>query len=311
VSIAFTGVQPLFFPYAPSSRADIINAYATILPILGWSISSVTGGFQFRATSPQSLQIDLFVVDLGHHLGPSYAPTATLYFQTTDGSITGQDQELCADGRNRNLIAGPCQFFDAIDGVVWDPQGSCVCGGIPYFPLTSVCQDEIPALATTRGFWAMGDFNSGIVAGFTPRFCLIEGRGNAAPDSRLNCEALRNSDYCAAGNGIGSVRIPTLTIASSIFDAFNISSPILWWNGDFLRIEPGLVWGVNNATLPSIQAQIYDAVIFSKQFTMDSERIVDGLNWHCFTDASYLYGGLHLLVPSPVSASSYYAYVNP
>lgn len=304
--VAFSGFTPIHFAYSPTSRADIISMYSALLPSAGWNPTSVSGGVRFRATSPQGFQIDLFVVDLGHHLGPSFGPTTTLYFQTTDTSITGFQHELVADGRPRNLIVGPSQIFDSLVGVAVENQGGTFCGGIPFFPNPAVCHHEIPAMATTRGFWAMSDFNTGV----TCRTSLILGTNFSAPDSRNNCEALWNSAYCAPGNPIGSVRIPTLTPGPQIFQSFNVNSPTLWYNDDFLRIEPMLVWGINNATLPRIQAEMYDAVIFSKQMSMDVTTHADGYDWLSFTD-NYLYGSLNLLLPLPAGGGTgSYSYTN-
>lgn len=281
--------------------------YGSLLPAIGWVATLVSGGIKFRATSPQGFQIDLFVLDLGHSLGPSFGPTVTLYFQTTDTTITGFQHELVADGRARNLIVGPSQIFDAILGVATENQGGTFCGGIPFFPNPLVCHREIPARATTRGFWAMSDFNLGV----TCRTSLILGTNFSAPDSRKNCEALWNSNYCAPANPFGSLRIPTLTPGPQIFQGFNVNSPTLWYNNDFLRIEPLLVWGLNNASLPEIQAEIYDAVIFSKQMAMDVTTHVDGYDWLSFTD-NYLYGSLNLLLPLPAGGGTgSYAYTTP
>lgn len=306
MGLAYTGFIPVNLVYAPSSRASIISTYTSVLTSAGWSVSLTAGGIVARATSTQGLQIDMFVVDLGHRLGPSFAPTATVYFQTTDTLITGFQHEVCADGRARNLIIGVSQVFDSIIGVDTENQGGTFCGGIPFFPLVSVCSQEVPALATTRGFWAMSDYNFGV----TPRTSLIMGTNFGAPDSRNNCEALWNSSYCAPSNPVGSVRIPALTPSAQIFQAFNISSPTLWYNGDYLIYEPALVWGTTNATLPSIRAQIWDAAIFSKQFPMDQPVSVQGTRWITFTN-NYLFGTLALLTPFPGGVPGNYAYTTP
>jgi hypothetical protein len=287
--------------FVPGSVSDLCDRLAAIMTTTGAGVTTVSGGYKLRITSPQGLLADLYIRDLGHRLGPSYGLTATLQFVTTDAAISGVEQELVVDGRTRQVVAGPSQLASSFVGVKIENQGGTYIGGIPFFPLVSVCSGEVPALATTRGWWSMCDFNLGT----TPRDTLIMGHNPSSPDGRVNCEALWNSDYCAPGNAIGSVRIPCLTPAPFIFQGFNLPSPVVWWNGDELRYEPALVWGTTNATLPNIRAQIYDGMIFSKQDSMDHVQMVGGDRFVSFTD-NYLYGSLNLLMsPADYSGGNY------
>jgi hypothetical protein len=295
--IALSGGPIVTASFVPASPADLADRLAVILGDTGAAITTVSGGYKLRLTSGQALQADLYIRDLGHRLGPSYGLTTTLQLVTTDGLISGLEQELVVDLRTRQVVAGSSQLASSLVGVKIENQGGTYIGGIPFFPLVSVCTLEVPALATTQGFWSMCDYNLGT----TPRDTLIMGNSPSTPDGRVNCEALWNSDYCAAGNAIGSVRIPCLTPAPQIFQGFNLPSPVLWWNGDELRYEPFLVWGTTNGTLPAIRAQIWDALIFSKQDVMDHIQIVDGDRFVSFTDG-YLYGTLNLLM-GPVDHS--------
>lgn len=302
---ALSGGPLLYTTFTPSTVADILTALDGIIVSVGGVATLVTGGTRYLLTSPQSLQVNLFVRDLGHTLGPSYGPTATLQFQTTDTLITGIEQELVADGREYQVVAGPSQLFISLVGIPIENQGGTFAGGIPFFPLAAACGTEVPALAATQGFWSMGDFNGGT----TPRDTLIMGDDHTNPDGRVNCEALFNSSYCAAGNAIGSVRIPALVPASLIFQAFNVPSPTLYWNGDELHYEPALVWGDTSATLPNLKAQIWDALIFSRLDVLDHIHVFESETYISFTH-NYQYGSLNLLLPPTFNLSGgNYSYI--
>lgn len=296
--IAYSGGPNVYLQFTPATPADIVAALTGVLTSVGAGVTPVTGGAVFRLTSPQGLLIDLYIRDLGHRLGLPYGLTATLQFVTTDTLISGVEQELVADGRLYQAVAGPSQLFVSLVGVEVENQGGTYCGGIPFFPLASSCSGEIPALAATRGFFSMGDFNLGgtIHIGTTPRTTLIMGTDPLTTDPRTNCEALFNSNYCAPLNPVGSVRIAALTPAPYIFQGFNLPSPVLWFNGDQVRYEPALVWGDTNASLPGIRAQIWDALIFSKKDAMDHQQVYAGENYISFTN-NYQYGSLNLLMP--------------
>jgi hypothetical protein len=297
VPIALSGGPIVSTSFVPASAGDLCDRIAAIMATCGAGVTTVSGGYSLRLTSAQGLQIDLLLRALGHRAGPSYGLTATLQLVTTDAAIAGLEQELVADTRTRQIVANPSQIASSLVGVASDLQGGTYIGGIPFFPLASACTGEVPAFTAVRGFWSMCDFNLGTTA----RDTLIMGNDPSNPDNRPGCEALFNSSYCAPGNHIGSVRIAALTPAAQIFQGFNRPSPVLWWNGDQIRYEPALVWGSTNATLPNIQAQIYDALIFSKKSAMDIVSVVAGQRYVNFTH-EYQYGSLNLLT-NPVNFS--------
>lgn len=301
------GIQ-LLQTFHASNGPDLVSAISDALQACGWVATPVTDGFRLLGQSPQGMEILLYVRDLGHKFGAFFPFEVTLQFQTTDFLISGEEHELMIEPSwTYQIIASCCQFFICAVGVVRDVSGSSVCGGIPYIAGAAgpcggaggqIVVDGLPS----QSFWAMGDYNGG----GSPRQFLIQGESPFGPDPMVGCEGLWGTDYCAGGNAIGSVRIPALTVAPIIFSALNHPSPIIYHDDSYLTYEPFLVWGTDNTTLPVVRGQIYDALITSKQFDMDTTRVVEGIPMVNFTH-QYLYGALHLTGNSEGSGN--YAFI--
>lgn len=289
--------------FTVSTGAQLVDEISTTLQNCGWVATLVTDGYQLLGQSPQGMQIYLYVRNLGHKFGAFFPTEVTLQFKTTDLSISGEEHELLIDSSwTYQIIASRCQFFICALGVLYDVSGSSVCGGIPWIPFAvGTCSDQVIVDGLpTQAFWCMGDHNDG----GSPRRFLIEGGSIFGPHAMTGCEGLWGTDYCAGGNAIGSVRIPTLTTAPLIFGALNQPSPIIYHDDSFITIEPMLIWGTDNTTLPFVRGQIFDAMITSKQFDMDTSRLVDGVTMINFTH-QYLYGALHLIGAPPGTAGNY------
>lgn len=306
--ISSGGVQ-IIHSFTISNGVDLMNEVSTVLQACGWIATVVTDGFRFQGQSPQGMEIFLYIRDLGHKQGVFFPPEITFTFQTTDMAITGIDHELVINtSYTYQIIACRCQLFICVLGVLSDPSGSSICGGIPWIPFAvGTCSDQvIVEELPTQSFWAMGD--SGNNTGTSPRQALIEGSSIFGPEPMPGCEALWGTDYCAPGNDVGSLRIPLLTTAPYIFQAFNFPSHVRYHNDDYLTYEPILVWGTSNSTIPIVRGQIFNSMITSIPFDMDTSRLVDGIPMVNYTH-QYLYGALHLIAIPFDSLGGNYAFM--
>jgi len=268
------------------SANDFVSKVNDYLVQANWISNTVANGYKLLATSPQGLQIYLYVRNLGHTTGTFGDPQVTFNFETLDGMTTGIDQEIAMHpGAVFVIIAGKSYFRIATIGVSSDIGGSFLIGEIPFIPDENLCDGYKPSNPTDKCFISMGDHNGG----GSPRTYLILGSSLFGPTNQISCEALWGTDYCAEGDSIGSLRMPLLTCAPFIFQGFNVPSPDVWATGDFWRMEPFLVWGTTNSTLPLIRAQSWDSMHFAKAFPMDKEIQMDKLKWYVFTD-NYFYG---------------------
>lgn len=306
MAIALTQTRIVYRQFLASTRLSLINEINSALQVAGWTSTAVTGGYRLLGVSPQGLGIYLYVRDLGHTYfdNPNFLPQVTFNFTSLDGLSVGMDHEIVTGLGTYQVITGCCYLWLSVRGTTFHPAGSHLGGGIPYLPGIAPCEGSIPAAAApAQVFWCMSDGSNDV----GPRNSLI------LNGTMAHSEALWGTSYCAPGNLIGSVRIPTLTAASAIFGGFDYPSPMLWRNGNFFNIEPMLVWGLANDIEPKIRGQIYDAMIFTKKTAMDVERVADvtGGNFKFinFTH-DYTYGGLNLILPTGRSSSgrANYAY---
>lgn len=300
-----SGGTQLFHKFTASVQGDIITEVSTVLQACGWVATVVTDGIRLQGQSPQGLQIFLYIRDLGHKFGTFFPPQITFNFQTIDGTITGIDHELVFDATyTYQIVACICQIFISVKGVLKDVSGSVICGGIPWIPFTvGPCSNEIIVTdLPDQSFWAMGDSGDA----FSPRVHLITGLSPFGPFDMKGSEALWGTDYCAESNPIGSPRILALTVAPLIFSAFNFPSHIRYFNGDIITYEPILVWGTHNDDLPCVRGQVFNSLITSVPFDMDTTRMVEGIPMINFTH-QYLYGALHLITTPFQSSGGNYA----
>ncbi len=266
----------------------------------GWIISTTADGYKCYCQSPQGLEANLFMEDLGHRLSLSYHTTITFRFESIDGFYVGQDQEIEIDPGfpQYQIVCGMCQLFISGVGISGpSPGGSSFCGGIPFRPdAAGTCGGQLVSDESVyQLFWSMGDF-SGL--GSDPRKYLIQA------NSQENCEALWNLVFSPAGIPISSVRMPAIVPAPYIFQGFNYPSETRWyWSGvdqdlrDFFVYEPLLCWGYSSGYKAEIRAQIWDAGIFSTNTPADTTRDFFGYHWLNWTH-NYLYGGLNLRIPA-------------
>lgn len=284
--VALTNSPIVYQTFTASSRSVMIEAVNAALKEVGWTSVAVTGGYRLQGVSPQGMQVYLYVRDKGHSF---YSPQVTYNFQTVDGSITGIDHEISIDAsRTYQILCGVCYSFISNVGSDRPGDGSSFCGGIPFIPGASPCGSVVPASdPPSQSFWAMSDK----FGGASPRWSLI-----LAGDQNM-CEALWGTDYCAPGNRVGSVRIPALCPANNIGGGFNLPSPVRWHNGDYVTIEPFLVWGLTNTDLAIIRAQIYDAMVFSWIQPADKFTTRFGFRWMNYTH-NWNNGSLNNIMPA-------------
>lgn len=270
---------------------DLATKIKDYLVTVNWIAFSMVGGWRMFCRSPQNLEAYLLIRNLGHTTGIFGYQQLTFNWQSIDGTITGMDLEIAWDtvpGETFLLIAGKSQFALAKMGVNTDAKGSSLVVSIPFIPTEIACGAVRPVKDLITQCWiAMGDHNG---AG-SPRKYLILGDSPFGATDQESYEGLWEVTLTPGGHHEGSLRMPMLTYAPYIFNAFNFPSDDVWATHDFFRIEPFLAWGDTNTGIPVIRGQLWDCMNFAKPFVMDYTIQMDGLNWHVYTD-NYLYGVL-------------------
>lgn len=288
MSIALTNYKIVKATFHASTRTEFIEKVNGYLVQVGWIPQVVAGGYKYSVTSPQGLQAYAFWRDKGH-TAIAGDPQVTFNWTTVLEDITGMDQEIVIrpiPDRDFVIIAGKCYFRIATLGVNTDQGGSSLIAEIPFTNKKIECETLITTKPAVQCWISMGDHSNG----GSPRQALILGSSFFGPNTQASCEALWDTDLCEGGNPYGSLRIPMLTTATFIFQAFNFPSPDIWGlSNNFWRVEPNLVWGKLNSDLPLLRAQCWDCMLFARPFAGDTIVNVDDLDWYIYTD-NYFYG---------------------
>lgn len=285
--MAFSGGNVALAYFNGPDTATIGDKTLAYLKWCGWEIESTTpDGYRLQCVSPQGMNVFLYIEDLGHSAGLSFNPTLTFRFTSITGDVVGQDQEIeigASDGYE--LWCNQCSIFLAKRGVAFDSGGGSICGGIPFVPGGTTCNEKYQAETVSQAFWSMGDFLTGV----TPRRDLI------TRNDQKNSEACLNGNYSPGNVIASSVRIPAITVSSQIFNGLNFPSRTIWYTYDELFYEPFLVWGMTSGVQPRLRGQIYDVVVHSKARPLEERFTADNFPFINWTD-NWQYGGVGLLL---------------
>lgn len=290
---------------------------------LSSTVGAVTGGgYLLRGVSTQaqgdnpSLFIQVFckVYDGGDASGGKSWARVKLYSTTDDMVTTGDKLLQVVAARRYQIVCNRMQFFVFVPGVAGNTDGSVVCGGIPFVPTASLCQNEVPAYPCNEAFWCSCD--GGI--GSTPRVTVAGNRHfsqTTTPDISqqisdsdgwFNSGGVFNGAASVNGNdgNIGHFRMVTMTASNHYDQNFGNTYPLvnatMWLGNKGMILEPLIAWGKTDKNgSPAIYGQLWDAWIKTSQFTMDTFDYIDGHVWLAFTNKCKL-GTLLLRVPPKV-----------
>lgn len=287
--LALSGSRIILSDYPASTAAELGDRTISRLQWAGWVVeSTTTHGYRLQCESPQGMDVFMYVEDLGHRLNLAFQPTLTFRFETLDGLVTGQDQEVEVNNASGyELWANRCSLFLSQKGIDVNSGGGNFCGGIPFIPGAVACNSKLQTDGAMQAFWAMGDYNTGT----SPRHALI------TYNTQNNCEAGWNDKYSPGGSFTSSLRIPAVTIASAVTNGLNFPTRVIWYSYDELFYEPFLCWGLESGDDTRLRGQIYDAVCYSKARVLETTftaETIPFLNW----TNNWFYGGIGLLLAS-------------
>lgn len=329
------------------SISQFIDDLDVLLQTAGWVQSAtVTGGYEYTLSSPQSLECKCIVKDSGTtFLGHPYV---TIQFLSLDGLRLGYAHEIfIQDGRLYQATVGICQLFlslpgysdDLVEAGIFDIGGHAVCGGVPYIP-PDECDDAEPELATTEAWWSSG---TGVGAAECFRWSW---KNDTAWSGCRNGQVVKGTDdvYTNFYNGLKLIRPAQPYGDFGIFASGGettkqFRSPpapsmtpkfpddyIFWF-------DPLLAWGTvsgGEERVAKFRAQIWDAMISSLDRPLDYEyksieRVDDPVLgtrsvpmwWQCWSHykgsmangaPGTYYGSLFLLKPVELDLESNYVY---
>ena len=157
MAIAYSASQIVL---ATINSGTFLSDISTILLQAGWSkVRDVTLGSVFKCRSPQGLLMRLLVQDKGDNVYP-YGELITLQIMSEDESLSGLTHLLrCSAGATYQCVAGCCQLFISLPGIISGAPFSSLACGIPYIPTDK-------SVACTTGYtppsqlgWSCGSSN--------------------------------------------------------------------------------------------------------------------------------------------------------
>jgi hypothetical protein len=295
MGVADSGGPYVYATFAGDTPPGFVAGIKDQLVAAGWTATAVTGGWSFLGVSPQGLSVKVKIWDPG-------GSDPIVNFQFSSASATGIERRvLVGTGFEFQIVANPCQFFLSRPGLAGLPSGSVVCGGVPWVP-ESACGGSTAAEAAEEAWWAMSDFyGSPFFPAHTLRTMLLHyttfhGMG----------EAVWNGVFAQSATALGSFgqgvpEIVAITYPGDIDGGSFNQYETRWYPDTALVYEPLIAWGDTLSAAPVVRGQLWDAVVLSKDYPMDSTYAAelagppyDARSWINFTD-SYFWGSLWLI----------------
>ena len=309
MGVRYTNGPVIYQTSIPSgTSAALIAGIDDVLSECAIARASVTGGWKYTLQSPDTLQLKLWVQDLGDHSvdGSFIRLTPT----SADELQTGQAQGIIYDGRTYEAWANQCQFFLAPAGDSGTVSFvSFACGVLALPANTSGPCAENGAVAVSELWWSSSS-GSGGFGGNAPNF---RNSRTAAGSFSL---AYNGTLYVATGNGDPNpMELVPLCTAINVDGYLSPPSTFRYITGEGLRIDALLAQG------STVYGQLWDAHLLTCPATLDSTVTltdIDSLgnpflaNWVCWShnvpsDPTHgggtILGTLFLLAGRPVTNS--------
>ncbi len=245
------------------------------------------------------------------------------------------------DGFEHRIVCNRCQFFIYRQGVRSSGFGSVLCGGIPWLPVSTACDDEVPAARADELFWISSDKQGAGGPEMTPRTSVVgmqcfhsvdipaSKTGTVGSESRWdNTDGVFNgvrTGEVAIGTplGQGQPRMLSLTPSSNyllsgsaLFHQTALVNTMYWHDEQPMLLEPMFGWGDTGADDLLTRCQFYDAWIQTRQYIPVADTVRENITnrllqpfemygqtgyWLPFT-YDCKFGTLVLLVPTPEPA---------
>ena len=310
-----------------STAASLFAGIHAVLDAAGWLSSAMPGGNKYRIESPQGLFARCQITDISD----IFTQRVRVQFTSDDEMRMGFQHELrCEFGRVFQIWANICQMFISRPGLsdATTTLGDSCAGGIPWVKnppggfvantRPDDCELSLPDSPDEDVWWSCGDRR--IFVGYADNF-RNEFRCDRAWSACYKSDLTNQED--ADVNGLWPVRNLRLAIVTPLYDVDRTDNPVrMVWVADAkpLHLDPLLAWAVSaEPAKPSrIRGQLWDAVIASRDYALDSEREIDERIWINYSHSTdqtrgqgSFYYTLHLLkvepvAPPPVAAN--YAY---
>lgn len=251
MGIAFSNAP--IIPDAPidgTSAAAFKSDLHAVLVAAGWSPATVTGGYKYTLTSPQTdlttpLECCCRVTD-GESFGGSII-SVYIRFESTDGLRQGRQMILRTNvGRTYEAWVGQSQLFLSYPDHTSDVTFAACAGGVPFVPVITEPDDcaKERVHTTTEAWWSMGN-------GF---------RYTYDPDY---------SECSACYNGVLTTdwanKLSMGIIAPPEGDyGIYIGQQVQWHDDRPLLFDPMLIWERR------MRGQIWDAIRGSKHAALDA-----------------------------------------
>lgn len=288
--IQYAIAQPINYQIVSgvTSRANLVSRFAAILETVGWTFTSISGGFRLLGASPQGYTVYADIWDNGG--------SVSIQLVSTHSAAVGFEHRLeflttVAWG----IICHPCGFAIWRTDIDADPGGTAVFAGIPQ--ASQNCGISA-ALTITEIWFSFGDYRANPFSTATnPVLNLDIGDGRFAG----NQTACLNGTLFPLGDAPADWSDPQIVRMSSgapDSDPPQPDSHVAWYDGTDLLYPAFIAWGEGPTELLKIRGQIYNAAVRSLPVPKMVERTWDELNWLSYTD-EYFWGTLWLVIDAP------------
>ena len=295
MTVKYATVSPIVFQTFPaqSSGAALVTVLVGAFVAAGWTKSTISNGYQLSTASPQGFTVKLNITNLGSD--------AHIALQMI-GSVNGYTHKLAWEPTLANnippysyqIVVSPCGFFISRPGVQYDPDGSSLCGGIPF-----VAGNCGVGSNPTEVWFAFGDYgNNAFFPNMNPRIAIdVGGGGGFYFGSQEGC-------YDGTLYNLTSWNAPEILRISSVWTGSGVT---LWADGADLLYEPLLAFPSSAGQDIEIRGQVYNAAVRSSETAMDTTRSWDGYDWMNYTN-NYNQGSLWVMTGEELDSTVNYAY---
>ncbi len=253
------------------SFANLLADFDAAVVSVGWvNAGAITGGNEYRLTSPQGMSCRLRIWDVGDHDG-SGRHFCHLQMTSDDGTVLGYNHGLyhgvSAYEPSYQAVIGRCQILLALpdhaeDLVIAGARGYTFAAGIPFVPpenLSADCEASAGIDATSDIFWSCSlDSTTGFDFR-NSRYCTFSfshyRNGVVKLGSSFSADAYNGPlcyfPLCGSDNVDRGDHIPPQALKYSSGTPFDVDALVGWeWH---------------------IRGQLWDAFLRSKDETLDSQ----------------------------------------
>lgn len=295
-----------------STSAGLRAAIQSALTAAGWTAEAAADGMLYTATSPQGLQMELYVYDDGSY-DAGAAVTGDyikLLARGAGGSPAGREHRLkfgtdlagspaAPEARTYWLFCDSCQLFIATTGhylQVADgaqPRYYHAFGcGVPYIsdpPEGSRCAEMLEGDSITEAWWSFGTGRYSLGEAASWRNGAVTWTQSALPDFAVcvNGSAWDSAEYspypaeAISYADRSALRLIPMTFGTDFHGLFaNDRPPIRKYPGgadDWIATDPLVAWGSAYKQQPRIIGQLWNAFLISDWRPLDEElSLLDG-----------------------------------